>query len=82
MQYNLHSSYNQTKYIDEKEIIHNTFSTYVQPLLNYISHPALAQKRKLNIDAPLYEKIDDNVNRTSDKKKLIIMIAKRTGQSA
>ena len=29
LQYNLHSSYNQTQYIGEEEIIHNIFSTYV-----------------------------------------------------
>ena len=56
LQYDLHSSYNQTKYIGEEEIIHNIFSTYVEPLLNYINHPALVQEWKLNIDAPAYEK--------------------------
>ena len=56
LQCNLHSSYNQTKYIYEEEIIHNIFSTYVEPLLNYINHPALVQEWKLNLDAPAYEK--------------------------
>ena len=80
LQYNLHSSYNQTKYIGEEEIIHNIFSAYVEPLLNCINNPALVQERKINIDAPVYEKNDINVNRLSDKKKMIIMIEKRTGQ--
>ena len=82
LKYNLHSSYNQTKYIGEEEIIYNLFSTYVEPLLNYINHPALVQEWKLNIDAPDYEKNDPNVNIPSDKNKLIIMIEKRAGQSA
>ena len=56
LHYNLYSSYNQTKYIGEDEIIHNIFSTYVEPLLNYINHPALVQEWKLNLDAPAYEK--------------------------
>ena len=56
LEYNLHSSYNQTKYIGEEEIIHNIFNTYVKPLLNYINHPELVQEWKLNIDAPAYEK--------------------------
>ena len=81
LQYNFHSSYNQTKYIGEEEIIHNIFSTYVEPLLNYINHPALLQEWILNIDVPAYENNYANVNRPSDKNKLIIMIEKRTGQS-
>ena len=55
LQYDLYSSYNQTKYIGKYEIIHNIFSSYVKPLLNYINHPALVQEWKLNIDAPAYE---------------------------
>ena len=43
LQYNLHSSYNQTKYIGEEEIIYKILSTYVEPLLNYINHPTLVQ---------------------------------------
>ena len=76
LQYNFHASYNQTKYIGEEEIIHNVFSTYAGPLLNYINHAAFVQEWKLNLDAPPYEKNDANVNRTSDKNKLIIMIEK------
>ena len=56
LQYDLHSSYNQTKYIGEEEIIPNIFSTYVEPLLNYINHPTLVQEWKLNLDAIAYEK--------------------------
>ena len=67
LQYNFHSSYNQTKYIGEEEIIHNIFSTYVEPLLNYINHPALLQEWILNIDVPAYENNYANVNRPSDK---------------
>ena len=81
LQYDLHSSYNQTKYISEEEIIHKIFSTYIEPLLNYINHTELIQEWKLNIDAPEYEKtlmltwIDLQI------KKMIIMIGKLTGQS-
>ena len=56
LQYDFYSSYNQTKYIGEEEITHNTFSTYVEHLLNYINYPALVQEWKLNLDAPAYEK--------------------------
>ena len=56
LRYNLHSSYNQNIYIGEEEIIHNIFSTYVEPLLNYINNPALVQEWKLNLDDPSYEK--------------------------
>ena len=55
LQYDLYSSHNQTKYIDEDEIIQNIFSTYVEPLLNYINRTALVQEWKLNIDAPAHE---------------------------
>ena len=44
------------KKIGGEEIIHNIFSTYVKPLLNYINHPESVQEWKLNIDAPAYEK--------------------------
>ena len=56
LQYNFHSSYNQTKYIGEEEIIHNILSKYVEPLLNYINHLAFVQEWKINIDDPAYEK--------------------------
>ena len=69
LQYNLYSSYNETKYIGEEEITHNIFSTYVEPLFNHINNTALVKEWKLNIDAPEYEKkIDANVNRPSDKR--------------
>ena len=55
LNYDLHSSYNQTKNIGEEEIINNIFSTYVEPLLNYINHTKLVQEWKINIDAPAYE---------------------------
>ena len=54
LQYYLYSSYNQAKYIDKYEIIHNIFSTYFKPLLNYINHPELVQEWKLNLDAPVF----------------------------
>ena len=44
LQYDLHSSYNQTKYIGEEESINYIFSTYVEPLLNLINYPALVQE--------------------------------------
>ena len=81
LQYNLHSSYNRTKYNGEEEIIHNIFSTHVETLLNYVNHPAFLQEWKLNIDAPAYDFFYANVNRPSDKNKLIIIIAEHTGQS-
>ena len=56
LEYNLHSSYNQIKYMGEEKVIHNIFSTYVEPLLNCINHPALVKKWNLNINAPVYEK--------------------------
>ena len=55
LQYDLHSSYNQTRYIGEEEIIHNIFSPYDEPLLNYINNPELVQEWKLNLDGPGYE---------------------------
>ena len=57
LQYYLYSSYNQAKYIGKDEIIHNIFSTYVEPLLNYINHPELVQEWKLNLDAPVFLKM-------------------------
>ena len=57
------------------------FSVYVVPLLKKINHPSLLQEWKPNIDASAYEKhIYDNLYKTSDKKKLIVMIASYTGQ--
>ena len=56
LQYDFHSSYNQTIYIGEEEIIHNIFITYIEPFLNYINHPALVKEWKINIDAPAQEK--------------------------
>ena len=55
LQYNLYSSYNQTTYIGEEDIIHKIFSIYIEPLLNYINHTALAQEWEINIYAPAYE---------------------------
>ena len=54
-QYDFHSSYNQTKYIGKELIIQNIFITYVEPLLNYINHPASVQEWKLDIDDPVYK---------------------------
>ena len=54
LQYDLHSSYNKTKYNDEEEITHNICSKYVELLLNYTNHLALVRQRKINIDAPAY----------------------------
>ena len=51
LEYNLHSSYNHTKYTGEDDIIHNIFGTNFELLLNCINHPALVQKWKLNLDA-------------------------------
>ena len=60
--------YIQTKYNGKEESINKIFSTYIKPLLNYISHPTLVQEWKIDINDPAYEKpVDDNVNRPSDK---------------
>ena len=56
LQYDLNSSQNQNIYIGEEEIINNIFSTYVEPLLNYINHTELVQEWKINPDALAYEK--------------------------
>ena len=56
-------------YNGKQKIINNIFSTYVENLLNDVNHPALVQKRKLNIDTAVYgKKIIAKVNRPSDKK--------------
>ena len=54
LQYDLHSSYNQNIYFGEEKIIHNIFSTYVEPLLNYSNRPILLQEWRTNLDAPAY----------------------------
>ena len=56
LQSDFHSSYIQTKNNGKEEIIHNIFSTYVEPLLTDINNPELVQEWKLNLDAPAYEK--------------------------
>ena len=43
-QYDLYSSYNQTKYSGKDETIHNIFSTYIEHLLDYTNIPALVQE--------------------------------------
>ena len=70
LQYNFHSSYNQTRYIGKEEIIHNIFSTYVETLFNYTNHPELVQERKLNLDDPGYKKVDATMHIPSDKKEI------------
>ena len=52
----LHSSYIQTEFNEKEEIVNNIFSTYVEPLLKDVNHPALLQECKLNIGAAAYEK--------------------------
>ena len=56
LQYDLHSPYNQTKYIGEEVIILNIFTTSIESLLKYIKHPAFIQQWKLNLDSSAYEK--------------------------
>ena len=41
--------------VGEEEILHNIFSKYVEPLLNYINHTALVQECRINIDTSAYE---------------------------
>ena len=75
------SSYIQTIYNDKEESIHNTFIAYVEPLLDNINHPTLAEEQKLNLDAATYEKqLDAKVNKTLDKNKFIVMMTKSTVQ--
>ena len=62
-------------------MIINIFSAYVEPLLKYINHTELLQKWKLNLDAEEYERnIYANLYKTSEEKKLIVIIANSTGQ--
>ena len=52
-------------------MISNIFSEYVEPLLKDINHPELLQEWKLNPYTEEYErKIDTNLYKTSEKKKL------------
>ena len=61
--------YIQTKYNEKEESINNISTTYVEPLLNNINHPALLQEWKLNLDAAAYEnQIDANAYKPSVKK--------------
>ena len=52
----LHYSYIQREFNEKQEMINNIFSSYVEPLLKDINHPALLQEYKLNLDAAAYEK--------------------------
>ena len=36
-------------------MIIDIFSTYVEPLLKYINHPALLQEWKISLDSAVYE---------------------------
>ena len=54
LQSEFHSYYIQTIYSGKEESTNNIFSTYFEPLLNYINHPALVQEWKLNLDAAAY----------------------------
>ena len=56
LQSDLHPTYIQTIYNGEEERINKNVSTYVEPLLNDINHPALVQYWKLNMDVTGYEK--------------------------
>ena len=44
VQSDLHSSYIKTRYNGKGESINNSFSTYIEPLLSNINHPALVQE--------------------------------------
>ena len=44
LQSDLHSSSITTIYNGKEEIINNIYSTYVEPLINDINHPALVQE--------------------------------------
>ena len=75
LQSDLHPTYIQTIYNGEEERINKNVSTYVEPLLNDINHPALVQYWKLNMDVTGYEK--ELMIRWADlqiKKKLISII--------
>ena len=65
----LHYSYIKTEFKDKKEMIINTFSTYVVHLLKDINHPVLLQEWKINLDAAVNEKnIDANMSKPYYKK--------------
>ena len=51
-------------------MINNIFSSYVEPLLKGINHPALLQECNLNLDAAAYKTIVDNVYKPSNKKEI------------
>ena len=53
---NLHYSYIKKEFNEKEEIINNIFSSYDEPLLKYINHPALLQEWKLNLYAVAFEK--------------------------
>ena len=55
----LHSCLFKFNYNGKEESINNIFSTYVEPLLNYIIHTAFLQEWKLNLDV---EKYDNQIN--------------------
>ena len=44
-------------YNNKEESIYNIFITYVETLLNDISHTELVQELKLNLDDAAYEKM-------------------------
>ena len=57
-----HYSCIQREYNDKKERIINIFGEFVEPLLKYITHAALLQEWKINLDAAEYERnIDANL---------------------
>ena len=65
-----HSSYIKKIFNEKEEIINTIFSSYVEPLLKNINHPALLQERKLNLDAASYEKNDANAYKPSAKREI------------
>ena len=52
----LHYSYIKIEFNEKEEIINTIFSSYVEPLLKDINHPALLQECKLNPSDAAYEK--------------------------
>ena len=78
---NYHSSYTNQEFNTEKEQMSTIFSTYVTPQITEIHHPALLQECKLNLDAAEYEKnMKANIYKPYEKRNLIVLIIKNTGQ--
>ena len=54
---------------------------YFEPLINKVNYLAFLQKLKINLDASEYKiNIDANLHKPSEKRNLIVLIVRITGQ--